>query len=147
MIAEKTSKVPSWLRAVICAVAICVFPIGLVYAQDFEAVERRLGGAVEAGELSLEQANMAFAKEIEAAMKAGKLSREDTKKKLIEMRREMFEEKSGDERGDREMEGRRKRYEQVTKRIKAAIESGDMSAEEGEKKLIELRKEIFGGDK
>ena len=93
------------------------------------------------------QRYMEFMKEIEAAVKAGKLSKEDAEKKLIEMRREMFEEKSGDERGDREMEGRRKRYEQVTKRIKAAIESGDMSAEEGEKKLSELRKEIFDGDK
>ena len=345
MIAEKTSEVPSWVRALVCAVAICVFPIGLVYAQDFEAVERRLGGAVKAGELSLEQANvmmealkrsagsqhengremevrkrrymafakeikaavkagklskedaekkmnalrqqmfgaagdkkearsdsdrdrdiearnqrymafgkeiaaavkagelskeeaekklimmfrgagaqkeaqsdrdrdmevrkrrymalakqiesavktgrlskedaekkliavrqvmfgeagekkgtrsdrdqdremearkrryMAFAKEIEAAVKAGKLSKEDAEKKLIEMRREMFEDKSGDERSDREMEGRRRRYEQVTRRIKAAIESGGMSAEEGEEKLIEIRKEIFGGEK
>ena len=96
MIAEKTWKVPSSLRVAIVAVATCVFPLGVVDAQDFEAVERRLGGAVEAGELSLEQAHlmlevlrhsnssremegkkrryMELAREIEAAVEAGKLS-------------------------------------------------------------------------
>lgn len=51
-------QAPAALRMAIVAVAICVFPLGFVHAQDFDAVERRLGGAVEAGELSLEQASM-----------------------------------------------------------------------------------------
>jgi hypothetical protein len=42
----------------IVAVAACIFPPGVVYAQYLEAVARRLGGAVEAGELSLEQAHL-----------------------------------------------------------------------------------------
>ena len=58
IIAEKTVNVSSVLRWTVIAIAICIYPLGIVCAQDFEAVERRLGGAVEAGELSLEQANI-----------------------------------------------------------------------------------------
>ena len=58
IIAEKTHRISSRLRTAILAVAACVFPLGLVYAQDFEAVERRLGLAVHEGELSLEQAQI-----------------------------------------------------------------------------------------
>ena len=58
IIAEKTHRISSRLRTAILAVAACVFPLGLVHAQDFEAVERRLGSAVHEGELSLEQAQI-----------------------------------------------------------------------------------------
>ena len=46
------------LRATILAFATCVFPLGVVSAQDFEAVERHLGLAVHEGELTLEQAHV-----------------------------------------------------------------------------------------
>ena len=156
MIAEKTWKVPSALRMAIVAVAICVFPLGVVYAQDFEAVERRLGGAVEAGELSLEQANLMmealrrsnrlakwkrrndatwqFAEEIEAAVEAGKLSKEDAEKKLIAVRREMFEEaddgerRSGNGSEETSLHG-------VRERNRSGCRSGKLSKEDAEKKL------------
>ena len=174
IIADKTLNVPTRLRAVICAIAIGISPMGLVDAQDFKAVERTLGGAVEAGELSLNQASimlealkrsagsehsdardmegrkrryMAFAKEIEAAVDSGKLSKEDAEKKLITLRLEMFsDEKVGrtDKGKDRDMEGRKRRYMAFVKEIEAAVENNDLSAEEAKDKLIELRKEIFG---
>ena len=117
MITEIPWKVSASLRLGIVAMAFCILPLGLVYAQDFKAVERRLGGAVETGELTLKQASimmdalkrsagfehahvrkmgakkrryMAFAKEIKAAVDAGKISKEEAKKKLFELRKKMF---------------------------------------------------------
>ena len=111
MIAQKCWKVPAVLRLAIVAIATCVLPLGLINAQDFDAVERRLGGAVESGELTLEQAQMMMkalrktseagnknqshqklkliAKEIEAAVKSGKMSKEDAKKKMAELKQRM----------------------------------------------------------
>ena len=157
---------PAALRTVVVVMAMCVFPLGFVYAQDFEAVERRLGGAVEAGELSLEQANlmmealrhssqrdrelgskehryMQFTKEIKAAVKAGKLSEEEAEAKLIAVRREMFEEKRGDEGEGRELKEKKRRYEQVAREIKEAREAGKISEVEAENTLIQLRREMF----
>lgn len=157
---------PAALRTVVVVMAMCVFPLGFVYAQDFEAVERRLGGAVEAGELSLEQANlmmealrhsshsdreleskkhryMQFTKEIEAAVEAGKLSEEEAEEKLIAVRREMFEEQRGDEGEARELKAKKRRYEQAARTIKEAHEAGKISEEEAEEKLVHLRREMF----
>ena len=176
MIADKTWKVPTALRLGMVALASCILPLGLVHAQDFEAVERRLGGAVEAGELTLEQASvmlealkrpagsehahhremevkkrryMAFANEIEAAVKSGKLSKQDAEKKLIAVRKEMFgqpgEKKShGEKHTDREFEARKRRYMEFANEIEAAVKSGKLSKEDAEKKLIAIRKEMFG---
>jgi len=58
IIGKKNWQAPAALRMAIVAVAICLFPLGFVAAQDFDAVQRRLGGAVEAGELSLEQSQL-----------------------------------------------------------------------------------------
>ena len=152
---------PVALRTVVVVMAMCIFPLGFVCAQDFEAVQRRLGGAVEAGELSLEQANlmmealrhssqrdrelgskehryMQFTKEIKAAVKAGKLSEEEAEAKLIAVRREMFEEKRGYEGEGRELKEKKRRYEQATRKIKEAHQAGELS-----EKLIDLRREFF----
>lgn len=88
---------PAALRTVVVVMAMCVFPLGFVYAQDFEAVERRLGGAVEAGELSREQANL------------------------------MMEALRHSSHSDRELESKKHRYMQFTKEIEAAVEAGKLS--------------------
>ena len=166
MMNEKLWSAPAALRAAVVAMAMCVFPLSFVYAQDFEDVERRLGGAVEAGELSLEQASlmmetlrrasreghemaakkrryMEFANEIKTAVEAGKLSGEEAEEKLIAVRREMFEQdhRSGAER--RELEEKKRRYEQIARETKEAHEAGKISEEEAEEKLIHLRREMF----
>ncbi len=174
MIAEKSWKVPSAVRMTIVAIATCVFPLGVVYAQDLEAVERRLGGAVEAGELSLQQANlmmealkrsagidhsdremeakkrryMEFMREIEAAVKDGKMSKEDAEKKLIAVRKEVFrnpgEQKARDnESVDREMEAKKRRYMEFARKIEVAVKEGELSKEDAKKKLIAVRREMF----
>mgnify|MGYP001420806501 CR=1 FL=1 len=117
MIAENIWKVPATLRLEIVAIAFCVLPLGLVHAQDFKAVERRLGGAVEAGELTLEQASI--------MMDALKRS-------------------AGSEHAnDREMAAKKRRYMQFAKEIETAVDAGKLSKEDAETKLIGLRKEMF----
>ena len=120
-------RVPSALRMAFVALAICIFPLGLfqkpAQAQDFEAVERRLGGAVEAGEISLEQALvmmkalwrsseeaenerehefMEAERELEAAVRAGKMSREEAENHLHEIKEELFGEDDDHDHGEHE---------------------------------------------
>ena len=111
IIAEKTWNVPQSLRWTVVAIALCVFPLSVVYAQDFEALERRLGGAVEAGELSLGDAKIMLdalrenrertthdrklklielKNELSAAVKEGDLSAADAKQKLAKMNIELL---------------------------------------------------------
>ncbi len=97
-----------WLQACVLLFAIVVLPLGVAYAQDYEAVERRLGEGVSEGELSLGQAIVmmdalrgaakdgkdeddverrvgewigSVGEKIKAAVAAGKLSEEDAWKK------------------------------------------------------------------
>ena len=108
IVSETTNRSRSrWLQACVLLGAMLVLPVGLTYAQDFDAVERKLGEAVAEGELSLEQAvvmmealrevaedeqeggiNRRFGGwigdvggKLKAAVEAGKLSEEDAWKK------------------------------------------------------------------
>ncbi len=60
MIVSGTSNGSSsrWLRACVLLGAMVVLPFGLAYAQDYDAVEKRLGAAVSKGELTLEHAGV-----------------------------------------------------------------------------------------
>jgi len=77
---------------------------------------------------------------IKAAVEAGKVSKEDAEKRLIEMRKAV--------RGDKAKgEGRRfsaEDYRRAEKRMKAGIEAGKISKEDAEKRLIEMRKAVRG---
>jgi uncharacterized protein YlaN (UPF0358 family) len=83
-------------------------------------------------------------------VKAGKMSKEDAEKKLIAVRKEMFrnpgEKKArGEKKFDREMEGKKRRYMAAAEQFKAAVEAGEVTKEDAEKRLIEMRKAMFGG--
>ena len=163
----KTLQTPVWLRPAIVAVATCALPLGLVTAQNYEAIERRLGAGIEAGELTLDQARvmldalkkshgnghdleakkrkyMEIEREIKAAVKAGKLSEEEAGKKLAGLREEMFGVGKSKGGGDREMEAKKRKYMEVEREIKAAVKAGKLSKEEAGKKLTGLREEMFG---
>ena len=57
IVSETPNRVTSrWLQASVLLCAMAVLPFGMVYAQDYDAVEKRLGKAVGEGELTLEQA-------------------------------------------------------------------------------------------
>ena len=56
-----------WLRVCVLLCAVVVLPLGIASAQDYKAVEKRLGEAVANGELSLAQASVMM----DALRKAG----------------------------------------------------------------------------
>jgi len=156
------SKTPRWALAAMLA----LLPLGVAYAQspDYDAVAARLAEAVAAGELSAEEAGdmmaelgrSAFEKQLRAMkarrgkragrtdadvarvkkelwtmVKAGKITEAQAKQRL-----EGFM-----NRGRRE---RRMKYAAVERRLKAAVDAGKMSAEEAEKKLADLKQQVWG---
>ena len=188
MISEKIWKVPGAVRLGIVAIAFCILPLGFVSAQDFNAVERKLEEAIKAGDLTREDAAImlnalkrskraaggdkgqdleakkrrydSYAKEISAAVKAGKLSKDAAEKKLIAVRTEIFrnggkkpaakkKEAGGDKGSDGDLEAKKRRYDSYAKEIEAAVKTGKLSREEADKKLIEVRTKLFrnGGKK
>lgn len=118
MIAGNSWQVPSTMRWCILSAAVGLLPLGLVGAQDFEAVEKRLGGAVEAGELSLEQANLLMQTLRESAEQGGEIGKRIGQKKRHDM--------------------------SLTEDVKAAVDAGKLTAQEGERKIIVIRGEMFG---
>jgi len=96
------------LQVCILLCAMVVLPCGMAPAQDFEAVGKRLRAAVEAGELTGEQARGML----------GTLR------------------KSAEHRGERNApveDERVAKYRGIAVRIKAAVEAGQMSKEDAEK--------------
>ena len=171
IISNEQLGISQGMRMLTIVLAVCIFPVGLVYAQDYGAVQRRLIEAVKAGELSREQVAPMMeamkrmpkseqskeatsreryatgAKQIEAAIKSGKISKEDGEKRLANMREQMFPTRdNGDAKSDRvdgdDMEQRKSRYMAGAKRIEAAIKSGKISKVEGKNLLAEMRKEM-----
>jgi polyhydroxyalkanoate synthesis regulator phasin len=84
-----------------------------------------------------------FTKEIEAAVKAGKLSKEEAADKLSQLKREMFEQERHDGEKSPELEAKKRRYEQAAREIKEAHAAGKLSEEEAERKLDAVRHEMF----
>jgi translation initiation factor 1 (eIF-1/SUI1) len=58
IISQRTRITPNRLTAGVLALSIGLLPLGVAYAQDFEAVDNRLRQAVTEGELSDEQASI-----------------------------------------------------------------------------------------
>ena len=89
-------------------------------------------------------------REIKAAVGAGKLSAADAERKLIELRKEMFGEPAdaGKKRekgvGGDDQRARRLRYAEAERRIQAAVAAGEVTPEDAERKLAELRARLFG---
>ena len=171
IISNEQLGISQGMRMLTIVLAVCIFPVGLVYAQDYGAVQRRLIEAVKAGELSREQVAPMMeamkrmpkseqskeatsreryatgAKQIEAAIKSGRISKEDGEKRLAAMREQMFPTRdNGDAKSDRvdgdDMEQRKSRYMASAKRIEAAIKSGKISEVEGKNRLAEMRKKM-----
>ena len=159
---------PRWLLSAVLVLGAGVLPLSVAYAQDFNAVERRLGAAVEAGEITLDQARAMMdalrrvaddgvdsrrdlegrklrysmlERRVKAAVERGELSEEEAERKLIEAREEMFGNRRGEERDEAAL---RMHYHGLEQRVKAAVERGELSEEGAERKLIEAREELFG---
>ncbi len=149
---------------------IVVLPLGRAIAQDFDAVERRLGQGVHEGELTLKQAAvmmdalrraggakkderpdraraylMKVRKELGAAVEAGKISREDAAKKFAGAEKAIRERMAAGRReGGANIEARLKA---IGERLKAAVEAGKISEKEARAKWEEIKKGAEGRDK
>ncbi len=178
MIISETPKraTSRWLQACVLLCAAVVLPLGMVYAQDYEAVGKRLKAAVQAGELTGQQARMMFGalkkagspkdnqpadqaqaylmkvkQELGAAMEAGKISKEDAVKRF-EAAEQAIKKKmaAGDKKHDAK-QITREDFANATTKIRQAIADGKISEEEGRAKLIAMRKmlgaQMKGSDK
>ena len=175
-------------------VTLGLFPLGIVTAQDYGAIKRRLGEAVKAGEITEKQAGsmlealaktsdkpmssdkqiaaqkeryQKMAEEIEQAVKNGKLSKEEAKRKLelarektLEARKQMLDipavgrlfrdgkDKTEVKKTEQpSFEARKKRYEMLEKKLGDAVEKGELTGAEAEKRISEARRQMFGDGK
>ncbi len=141
MMIENACNVPSVLRRGIMAIAFCVLPMGLVDAQDFNAIERKLEEAIDAGDLSRKDAAIML-----NALKRSKGTAGGDKRTAGGDKRTAGGDKrtaGGDKGSDRDLEAKKRRYDSYARKIETAVKSGDLSREEAEKKLIEMRKQLF----
>lgn len=115
IVSETPDRLKSrWLQACVLLCAVVVLPLGMVYAQDYEAVGKRLRAAVEAGEITGEQARVML----------GTLRKASDAKKEVCTR---------DARPD---------WEAIKKRIEGAVERGDITREEADAKYKEIREKL-----
>ncbi|MCP4456025.1 MAG: hypothetical protein GY809_31600, partial [Planctomycetes bacterium] len=172
MNAELT-RTKKWMLAGLCAtVVLCCAGIQTVFAQDYEAVGKRLRKAVAAGELTGEQARAMLGtlrkasqldneardreaaiegvvKRVRTAVADGKLTPEQGRARLQDMRKRMAEgtRETRAHRGEHGEEGRdsRARYAAAEKEIQAAIEAGKITRAQGRERLAGLRRHLAGG--
>ena len=134
-----------WLQACVLLCAVIVLPFGVAFAQDYEAVGKRLKAAVAAGELTGEQARAmlgalrkadgakkdidykAIGNKIEAAVKSGKITEEEAKAKWAAIKKKDADKKDTD-------------IDAIGKKIRAAVQAGKMTREEGRAKMAAMKK-------
>ena len=119
-VSENPNRMSSrWLRACVLLCAMLVLPLGVAVAQDFKAVERRLGEGVAKGELTLKQADLMMGA-LKKATAEGK-GRHDEKRR-------------------KEGPGMEARLHAVGARLKAAVKRGEMSEKEARAKWAAINK-------
>jgi beta-lactamase regulating signal transducer with metallopeptidase domain len=156
-----------WLRGIVLVCAIVVLPLTIVSAQDYEAVGRRLRAAVEAGELTGEQARVMMGalrkasaaqedqgaerakayltkvkKELAAAVEAGEISREDAARRYEDAQKAIRERMAA---GRRQRGGERRRitredYARAEAELRTAVAEGRVSEEDARARLQGMRK-------
>ena len=118
IVSETPNRVSSRkLQACVLLCAMAVLPFGLASAQDYDAVAKRLGQAVEHHELTEAQADAMLA----------------TLKKMAQ--------KTGEE------DELNAYFEEVWAKLQAAVKDGKMSAEDAETKMSAIKKAKLGGGK
>jgi beta-lactamase regulating signal transducer with metallopeptidase domain len=161
IVSETPNRVNSrWLRACVLLCAAAVLPLGMAYAQDYEAVAKRLKAAVEARELTGEQARAMLGalkkaddptkeaaeckgdtkleatwKKLQAMVKAGELTEEQAVAKMSAIKKDAAKTERGPDAA--------KAYlEKVKKELGAAVEAGKISKEDAAKKYEAAEKAI-----
>jgi hypothetical protein len=115
----------------IASLAFIICPLGFVNAQERDGADARVNRF------------KAYATEISKAVEAGELTEEEAEKKLLAMRKRLAQQPAAKPTA-RDMDARVERYKAYVERIKKAVEAGELSEEEAEKKLIETRQRMFG---
>ena len=118
----------------IASFAFVIASLGLVNAQERDGADARV------------KRFKAYATEISKAVEAGDLSEEEAEKKLLVMRKRLSQQPA-EKPTERDMDARVERYKAYLERIKKAVDAGDLSKEEAEKKRIEMRQRMFGQPK
>jgi len=114
----------------IASFAFVICPLGFVNAQERDGADARVNRF------------KAYATEISKAVEAGEVSEEEAEKKLLAMRKRLAQQPA-EKPAERDMDALVKRYKAYAAQIKKAVETGEVSEEEAEKKLIETRLRLF----
>ncbi len=176
IIGKRTWQAPTALRLAIAGAAIGILPLGLVYSQDTDAVEGRLAKAVDAGELTPEQAKVMmdalrqtadpggektdrarevserkieYAKieqKIKAAVDDGKMSPGDAKKQLAAVRTKLLGAAKDGTEKDRDSKLLAE-FAAIERKIKTAVDEGKLSPIEGKKELAAIHEKLFDAKK
>ena len=162
---RRTERILKWLTTRI-VIMLGLFPLCVTYAQNLDGVGERLRQAVAEGELTEVQASAMMdtlhhsvardaletrIREIELAVEADEMTREEGFRAIEETKRAMEQISRGD-RGDwrfdnqrnAEADRRYRHYAEIEARIERAVESGELSREEAERQLEEAHRELFG---
>ena len=159
-----TTKLSAWVTLTVVATAASLFPLGLVYAQDYEAIQKRLGQAVKSGEISRAEAGVMlqalkeagkvrqektspdkeYAQAVErlkAAVEAGKVT-EDQAEQRLKMMAERLRER-GQPKTERGVEAKKREYMAAAEKIEWMVKEGKVSKADAEKRLSQMRKKMF----
>jgi hypothetical protein len=87
-------------------------------------------------------------KRIEEGVKSGKIKREDAAKMLAELRKRMeaANRGGGDKKEESKEDPRLERYRAAERHFAGEVKAGKLSKEDAQKKLIEVRKRLWGGE-
>ena len=118
--------------------------------EKMRGMAKRIRDAMESGELSAEEAKkkmmelrkMMAEKRLRAAVESGELSEEEAKSKMMAIKKKMAGDKEGEGASKKAMTEEKMRG--MAKRIRDAVERGELSKEDAEKKMMELRKMMAG---
>ena len=116
---------------------------GLLVAGGFSALsaqERGIDRPVPADILSVDDYRRAE-RRLKAGVEAGKISKEDAEKRLIEMRKAIHSERGDGKKKDRDERG--VKFRAIEEKTWAAVKAGKLSKDDAMKKLEDLKKEMF----
>jgi predicted RNA-binding protein associated with RNAse of E/G family len=116
------------LRIVVAALAILLVPLGLLNAQDVEAVKQRLTKAVKHDEISLEQAAIMM----QALLDSSRHQEQE------EFERERAHQQTLDRDLDRKSNQREQEFRASVEGLEMALEAGKISRQQFQEKLQEL---------
>ena len=161
MIVSKTrlTPTPRWLVAGLLAATTALLPMGVAYAQDAEAVGKRLKDAVAAGELTADQADVmmnALMKDaksdseqlgarLKRAVEAGDLTVKDARRKYeaaMERRAVAPEAEPVSKSRDVAMQDLVKQYKEYERRLEVAVEAGEVSEREAHENMAAYQRHL-----